>query len=53
MRTLIDLFDECDRHLQALGEAMHRCPQPPRLYVAADGSREGRDGEAERVARVQ
>jgi len=28
MRTLIDLFDECDRHLQALGEAMHRCPQP-------------------------
>ena len=28
MRTLIDLFDECDRDLQALGEAMHRCPQP-------------------------
>ena len=28
MRTLTDLFDECDRHLQALGEAMHRCPQP-------------------------
>lgn len=28
MRTLIDLFDECDRHLQALGEAMQRCPQP-------------------------
>jgi len=28
MRTLVDLFNECDRHLQALGEAMQRCPQP-------------------------
>ncbi|WPL18310.1 hypothetical protein Thiowin_03380 [Thiorhodovibrio winogradskyi] len=28
MRHLVDLFDECDRHLQALGEAMQRCPQP-------------------------
>ena len=28
MRSLIDLFDECDRHLQALDEAMQRCPQP-------------------------
>ncbi len=28
MRPLTELFDECDRHLQALSEAMQRCPQP-------------------------
>jgi hypothetical protein len=30
-----------------------RQAQPPRLYVAADGPREGREGEAERVAAVR
>lgn len=30
-----------------------RKAQPPRLYIAADGPREGRDGEAERVANVR
>lgn len=30
-----------------------RQARPPRLYVAADGPREGRDGEAELVARVR
>ena len=30
-----------------------RQAKPPRLYVAADGPREGRSGEAERVARVR
>lgn len=28
MRPLPELFDECDRHLQALSEAMQRCPHP-------------------------
>ncbi len=28
MRPLTELFDECDRHLQALAEAMQRCPHP-------------------------
>ncbi|NCU31470.1 MAG: nucleotide-diphospho-sugar transferase [Candidatus Moranbacteria bacterium] len=30
-----------------------RQAKPPRLYVAADGPREGREGEAERVAKVR
>lgn len=30
-----------------------RQAKPPRLYVAADGAREGRDGEAERCAKVR
>ena len=30
-----------------------RQAKPPRLYVAADGPRENREGEAERVARVR
>lgn len=30
-----------------------RQAKPPRLYVAADGPRSGRDGEAERVAQVR
>ena len=30
-----------------------RQAKPPRLYVAADGAREGREGEAERVAQVR
>lgn len=30
-----------------------RSARPPRLYVAADGPREGREGEAERVAKVR
>lgn len=30
-----------------------RQAQPPRLYIASDGPREGRQGEAERVARVR
>ena len=30
-----------------------RQAKPPRLYVAADGPREGREGEAERVAQVR
>jgi hypothetical protein len=30
-----------------------RQAKPPRLYVAADGRREGREGEAERVAKVR
>ena len=33
-------------------EAIRRA-KPPRLYVAADGPREGREGEAERVAKVR
>lgn len=28
MRSLDDLFNECDLHLLALREAMARCPQP-------------------------
>lgn len=28
MRRLAELFQGCDLHLQALGEAMGRCPQP-------------------------
>lgn len=28
MRPLRDLFQECDAHLGALGEAMGRCPRP-------------------------
>lgn len=28
MRTLAALLNECDLHLQALNEAMGRCPQP-------------------------
>ncbi len=28
MRRLAELLQECDLHLQALQEAMGRCPQP-------------------------
>lgn len=28
MRPLTELYEECDRHLQALSEAMQRCPSP-------------------------
>jgi len=28
VRRLAELFQECDLHLQALGEAMGRCPRP-------------------------
>ncbi|MRH79075.1 glycosyltransferase family 2 protein [Spiribacter sp. C176] len=40
--------DTTTRVFEAIRQA-----KPPRLYVAADGPREGREGEAERVAKVR
>ena len=49
--VLFLVFNRPDTTAQVF-EAIRKA-QPPRLYVAADGPREGRDGEAERVARVR
>ena len=49
--VLFLVFNRPDTTAQVF-EAIRQA-KPPRLYVAADGPREGREGEAERVARVR
>jgi hypothetical protein len=48
--VLFLVFNRPDTTAQVF-EAIRQA-KPPRLYVACDGPREGRDGEAERVAKV-
>jgi len=49
--VLFLVFNRPDTTAQVFGAI--RQAKPPRLYVAADGPREGREGEAERVAKVR
>jgi len=49
--VLFLVFNRPDTTAQVF-EAIRQA-RPPRLYVAADGPREGREGEAERVAEVR
>ncbi len=49
--VLFLVFNRPDTTAQVF-EAIRQA-KPPRLYVAADGPREAKDGEAERVARVR
>ena len=49
--VLFLVFNRPDTTAQVF-EAIRQA-KPPRLYVAADGPREGREGEAERVAKVR
>lgn len=49
--VLFLVFNRPDTTAQVF-EAIRKA-RPPRLYVAADGPREGRDGELERVAKVR
>ncbi|SDY32118.1 hypothetical protein SAMN05421644_1496 [Allochromatium warmingii] len=49
--VLFLVFNRPDTTAQVF-EAIRQA-RPPRLYVAADGARAGRDGEAERVAKVR
>lgn len=49
--VLFLVFNRPDTTAQVF-EAIRQA-KPPRLYVAADGPREGREGEAERVAQVR
>ena len=49
--VLFVVFNRPDTTVQVF-EAIRQA-KPPRLYVAADGPREGREGEADRVAKVR
>lgn len=49
--VLFLVFNRLDTTKQVF-EAIRKA-QPPRLYVAADGARENREGEAEKVQAVR
>ncbi|WP_159309687.1 glycosyltransferase family 2 protein, partial [Spiribacter roseus] len=49
--VLFLVFNRPDATAQVFGAIQQA--KPPRLYVAADGPREGREGEAERVAKAR